>query len=66
MHINVQPLCTTHKILEPKPLLFYKDAFKMVEFVATNIDYDKLERQLLGHKIIRKATKQLQAKVRLL
>lgn len=51
MHINAQLLCTTHKILEPRPLLPYKDAFKMAEFVA-NIDYDKL-----AEAIIRKGNK---------
>ena len=35
MHINAQLLCTTHKILEPRPLLSYKNAFKMAESVAT-------------------------------
>ena len=37
MHINAQLLCTTHKILEPRPLLSKKNAFKMAESVATNI-----------------------------
>ena len=35
MHINAQLLCTTHNILEPRPLLSYKNAFKMAESVAT-------------------------------
>ena len=47
MHINAQLLCTTHKILESKPLLSYKNAFKMGESVATNIDYDKLAEAII-------------------
>ena len=44
---NAQLLCATHKILEPKPLLSYKNAFKMAESVATNIDYDKLAEAII-------------------
>ena len=57
MHINAQLLCTSHKILEPRPLLSYKNAFKMAESVATNIDYDKFAEAIIRAQENQKSNK---------
>ena len=57
MHIHAQLLCTTHTILEPRPLLSYKNAFTMAESVATNIDYDKLAEAIIGAQENQKSNK---------
>ena len=63
--MNAQLLCTTHKIIEPRPLLSYKDAFKMAESVATNIDYDKLAEAIIRAQENQKSNKTTASKVKI-